>query len=172
MPPSHGLHSVELKSELMSELKSEVKTELKRSFNHNYSQFLTDYKPTDVLPSPEKKIKFEKVEVEMEMEGEVLENYLEGTKLPSVKKEEEGRPYRCGVCLEETSKLKEAARQHVEDCHLAHLAQQNNQQHSEEGRKRCGECGEETWGETAMVNHWVTTCRELFNRQQSHLINL
>ena len=157
----------EVKSEVKTEVKSEVKSEVKRSFNHNYSQFLTDYKPTDILPSPEKKIKYEEEVLEIELDDEEVEYYLEG-----VVKEEEGMPFRCGVCLEDISKLKEMARQHVEECHLAHLAQPDNQQTDKEGRKRCGECGEETWGETEMVNHWVTTCRELFNRQQSQLINL
>ena len=118
-------------------------------------------------------------EIEIELEDDEVESYLEGFKLPTVKKEEEkeGRPYRCGVCLEETSRLKDEARQHVEECHLARLAQlalRDTQQSGQEGRKECGACGEETWGETEMVNHWVSSCRELFNRQQSrsHTINL
>ena len=171
---------LQIKTDVKSELKTDVKPELKvdlldggkRSFNYNYSQFLTDYKPTDILPSPEKKVKLEVEEVveeveemELELEDEALEDYLEGVKLPSVAKEE-GLPFKCGVCLELVSREREEARHHVESC------QSDSQQTDSQGRKRCGECGEETWGQQEMVNHWVTACRNLFNRQQSVVINI
>ena len=146
----------DLKVEKMKVLLGEGK-----SFNFNYSQFITQYKPTDILPSPQKKIKLENVDLEdseMELEDDELESYLEGVKLPSPKKEEVEKVFKCGVCLELVLKDQEQARRHVESC---------QERKETEGDKQCGSCGAQTSSPTAMVQHWVTTCRKFFHREYS-----
>ena len=158
----------ELEGEILGEDTSDLKEEKMKvllgegkSFNFNYSQFITQYKPTDILPSPQKKIKLENVDLEdseMELEDDELESYLEGVKLPSPKKEEVEKVFKCGVCLELVLKDQEQARRHVESC---------QERKETEGDKQCGSCGAQTSSPTAMVQHWVTTCRKFFHREYS-----
>ena len=165
----------EFEGDIKQEMKFDVEQQLhkkealvgdKKSFDSNYSDFLTQYQPIDILPSPLKKIKLEE-ELEEELEESVfelneeeVEDYLAGIKLPSPKKEDVEKVYKCGVCLEElVLKEKEQARLHVESCKepVTEMG----------GRKQCGCCGVETDSLVGMVEHWVTTCRKIFNREYS-----
>ena len=167
LPMLDGI-KMELEGDAENESKSNVAPKLedkkevvggdKKSFNSNYSEFITQYQPTDILPSPHKKIKLEDLEDSgLVLDEDEAEDYLTGIKLPSPKKEEVEKVYKCGVCLEVVVKEKEQAVLHVESCRVLS---------SDPGvRKQCGGCGVETDCRVSMVQHWVTACRRMFSEE-------
>ena len=173
-----------LKEEMMSGEDEKVKIEVKEepldepqlvreatksmSFSNNFSNFVNTYQPNEVFTSPPKKLKLDQEYIEMDTKDikpptqDIKLNILNNAELKP-KQEEVKQPqvkYKCGVCFQVQYVEKTQTLEHFKTCLAVYKPKEQPGTF-----KLCGKCNITLTSKEEMIDHWITSCIKMFDRE-------